>query len=153
MKTNLQRWNPFSDFSDFQRNIHNLLPGLWSGSGSSSELGELKNWEPAVDIEEDDKQYLIKADLPDVKKEDVNVTVHEGVLCLSGERTREEETKDKTLHRVERFHGSYERSFRLPEDVDEDKLDAQFKNGVLKITLPKAPNKAKARERAISIHS
>jgi HSP20 family protein len=153
MKHELKKWNPFAELGDFQGRMHQLLPGLWKGNGLSDNLLNGPDWEPAVDIEEDDKRYTITADLPDVKKEDLAVNIDDGVLSIAGERKHEEEKKGKTFHRIERFHGSYQRSFRLPDDVIEDKLDAHFKNGVLKITLPKELSKKKASTREIAIHS
>jgi HSP20 family protein len=123
---------------------------------SRSGLGErealtLAEWSPSVDITEDDKEYVIKADLPEVKKEDVKVRVDDGVLTVRGERKLEKEEKSKKYHRVERAYGSFARSFGLPEDAEGDKVRAEFKDGVLLVHLPKNPAaKPKAREIAIS---
>ena len=95
-------------------------------------------WAPLVDIVEDDKQYLIKAELPEVKKDDVKVTVQDGVLTITGDRTLEKEEKGKKYHRVERAYGRFARSFTLPEDADGNKVAAEFKDGVLKVHLPKS---------------
>jgi HSP20 family protein len=92
-----------------------------------------------VDITEDEKEYLIKAELPEVKKEDVKVTVENGVLTMTGERKFEKEQKDKKYHRIERSYGSFMRSFSLPEAAAGDKVSAEFKDGVLKVHLPKSP--------------
>jgi HSP20 family protein len=95
-------------------------------------------WAPLVDITETDGEYLVKAELPEVKKEDVKVTVKDGVLCLEGERRQEKEEKTKKLHRVERSYGKFVRSFNMPEDADEKKLRAEFKDGVLSVHIGKA---------------
>lgn len=92
----------------------------------------------AVDITEDEKEYVIKAELPEVKKEDVKLTVQDNVLAISGERKYEKEEKDKKYHRVERAYGSFLRSFTLPEDADGSKVAAEYKDGLLKVHLPKA---------------
>jgi HSP20 family protein len=102
-------------------------------------------WSPSVDIIEDEKEYLIKAELPEVKKEDVTVTVENGVLLIKGERKMEREESKKTFHRVERSYGSFLRSFAVPEDADSEKIDAEFKNGVLCIHLTKS-EKAKPKQ-------
>jgi HSP20 family protein len=95
-------------------------------------------WAPLVDITEDDKEYLIKVELPEIKKEDVKVTVENGTLTISGERKFEKEEKDKKYHRVERAYGSFVRSFALPEGTDGSKVSADYKDGVLKVHLPKS---------------
>ena len=92
---------------------------------------------PRVDIAETDKEFSIKAEIPEVKKEDVKVTVDNGVLTIRGERKQEKEEKDKKFHRVERFYGSFMRSFTLPDNVDESKIEASFKDGMLNLTIPK----------------
>lgn len=95
-------------------------------------------WAPSVDIVEDDKEWLVKADLPEVKKEDVRVTVEDGVLTITGERKFEKEEKDKKYHRIERSYGNFLRSFALPDAADGSKVNAEFKDGVLKVHLPKS---------------
>jgi len=87
---------------------------------------------------ENEKEYLVKADLPDVKKENVKVTVENGVLTITGERRFEKEEKDKKYHRIERSYGNFLRSFTLPEGADGAKVNAEFKDGVLKVHLPKS---------------
>jgi HSP20 family protein len=95
-------------------------------------------WAPLVDIIEHDREYLIKAELPEVKKDDVKVTVQDDVLTITGERTLEKEEKGNKYHRVERAYGRFARSFTLPEDTDGSKVAAEFKDGVLKVHLPKS---------------
>lgn len=96
-------------------------------------------WAPAVDIAEDENTITIKADLPDVDRKDIHVSIENGTLTIRGERKREKEEKKKNYHRVERSFGSYERSFSLPESVDKGKIAAECKNGVLTVTMPKRP--------------
>jgi HSP20 family molecular chaperone IbpA len=100
-----------------------------------------------VDIVEDDKEYLIKADLPEMKKEDVKVVVEDGIVSVSGERKSEKEEKGKRFHRIERSYGSFRRGFLAPDNADAAKVNAEFKDGVLKVHLPKSPTtKPKADE-------
>lgn len=101
------------------------------------------DWAPAVDVSEDDKGYHVHADLPKVAKEDVHVTVENGVLTLTGERRFEQTEKDeaKKYHRVERSYGRFQRSFQVPDDVDTAQVSAVFKDGVLEVTLPKTNGK------------
>jgi HSP20 family protein len=105
-------------------------------------------WSPLVDIIEDEKEYLIVAELPGMKKEDVRLMVENEVLAISGERTFEKEEKGKKYHRVERAYGSFVRSFSLPEDADGSKVIADFKDGMLRVHLPKSE---KAKPKAIEI--
>ena len=102
-----------------------------------SEKLTVAEWAPPVDIVETDKEYLFKAELPEVKKENVNVTFQEGMLTIEGERIAEKEEKGKKYHRVERSYGNFVRSFTLPKDADETKITAEFKDGLLLIHLPK----------------
>jgi HSP20 family protein len=104
------------------------------GNGQDS----LAEWMPLVDITEDEKEYLITAELPEVKKEDVKVTMENGVLTITGERKSEKEEKNTKWHRVERAYGSFARSFALPENGDPAKVNAEFKEGVLKVHVAKS---------------
>jgi HSP20 family protein len=123
-----------------------LAPAHATNGGQ--ELMTLAEWAPSVDISEDDKEWLIKADLPDVKKEDVKVTVENGVLTVTGERKFEKEEKDKKYHRIERSYGNFFRSFTLPEGAEGAKVSAQFKDGVLEVRLPK---NEKAKSKAVEV--
>lgn len=134
-------WDPFQELQDFE----NRLAGFFGRApvrtnGDKKEAISVAQWAPLVDISEDDKEYLVKAELPEIKKEDVRVSVENGVLSISGERKIEKEEKDKKYHRVERAYGRFERTFALPEGADGTKITAEFKEGVLKVHLPKAEN-------------
>jgi len=120
--------------NQFTRLLGDRLPLRRVGS---SEKLELTDWLPPVDITEDTKEYTIKAELPGLNKENVKVTVENGVLEITGERKEEKEEKDKKHHRIERSYGSFHRSFTLPEDSSGEKVTAGFKDGVLKVHLPK----------------
>ena len=132
----LIRWNPLREFEAMQNRMSNLLarPLLPSGIDEPIGMGE---WTPLVDVEESDKEYTIKAELPEVKKEDVKVEIQNGSLRISGERKLEKEEAGKRFHRVERSYGSFERSFSLPEGTKKGDLNAEFKDGLLKVHLPK----------------
>jgi HSP20 family protein len=134
----LTRWDPFKEMEDLQTRMAKLI-GLSTARapGGNQEALTVAEWAPSVDITEDAKEYLVKADLPEVKKENVKVTVEGGVLTITGERRFEKEEKDKKYHRVERAYGNFLRSFALPDAVDGAKVTADFKDGVLKVRLPK----------------
>jgi len=97
-----------------------------------------KNWVPAFDISENDKEYVVSAELPGIDSKDLEVTLSDGVLEIKGEKKREKEENGDNIHRVERYYGSFHRSFVVPEKVEEDKVGASYKDGVLTLTLPKA---------------
>jgi HSP20 family protein len=96
------------------------------------------DWYPAVDIAEDNKEYTLTADLPDIKREDVHVTLRNGSISLTGERKRESQEAKKSYLRVERSYGKFERTFALPENIISDNIKAEFKSGTLQIHLPKS---------------
>jgi HSP20 family protein len=141
----LVKWNPFGELDELQNRLGSFFfNGFPNRMGflRRTENGEslkLPDWSPLVDITEDGQEYLFKADLPEMKKEDVKVTVENGILSISGERKVEKEEEKKKYHRIERTYGSFERTFMLPEDADAKKIGAEFKDGVLKVHLPKSP--------------
>jgi HSP20 family protein len=143
----LTKWNPFRELEEIQNRLSSVF-GRTPVRGSGQEAMTFSEWTPLVDITEDDKEYLIKAELPEVKKEDVKVTVENGTLTITGERKFEKEEKGKKYHRMERAYGSFMRSFTLPETAAGDKVSADFKDGVLKVHLPKS---AEAKPRSIEV--
>ncbi len=138
-----RQWNPMQQYGDLERSIQRLFGQTESNSNGDEPISTAA-WEPLADITEDDKEYLVKAELPEVKKEDVKVTVEDGVLRISGERKFEKEEKGKKFHRIERSYGSFLRAFTLPEGADSGHISADFKDGVLWVHLPKT-EKAKAK--------
>ncbi|TLY21691.1 MAG: Hsp20/alpha crystallin family protein [Nitrospirae bacterium] len=143
------RWDPFRELDELQNRLSSLFGRApLRRNGDKDEAITVAEWAPLVDIVEDDNEYLIKAELPEVKKEDVKVTVQDDVLTISGERTFEKEEKGRKYHRMERAYGSFARSFTLPEDADGEKVAAEFKNGVLKVHLPKSE---KAKPKSIEV--
>ena len=143
----LVRWDPFRELEDMSERLNRVFsrPALRT---SGKENLTVADWMPTVDISETEGEYLIKAELPDVRKEDVKVTVENGVLTLQGERRQEKEEKGKRFHRVERSYGSFVRSFTLPESVDESFVKAEYKDGVLNLHLPKSE---KVKPKAIDV--
>jgi len=126
---------------DLQRrlsSVFDLAPFRRSTVTQGEENITVPEWAPAVDILEDEKEYLIKLELPEVKKEEVKVTVEGGTLTISGERKAEKEEKGRKFHRVERFYGSFARSFTVPDDADDTKVNAEYKDGVLRVHLAKS---------------
>src|SRR5438874_5959989 len=121
-----------------QRLLATLIDRTPMRRGNGKESITLPEWTPLADITEDDMEYVIKAELPELKKEDVKVTVENGVLTISGERKFEKEEKKRKFHRVERGYGTFMRSFTLPDDSDGKKVKAEFKNGLLTVHLPKS---------------
>ncbi len=142
------RWNPFREMEEMQKRLAHMidLPALRPDGGQ--ELLSASQWSPLVDISEDDKEYLIKAELPEVKREDVKVSIDNGTLKISGERRSEEEIKNKKQHRIERSYGRFMRTFALPDDADAAKISAECKDGVLRVHVFKDPN---ARAKAVEI--
>ena len=136
---NITRWDPFKELDDLQTRLSTMFGRApVRKDAGKEEAMTIAEWAPLVDISEDEKEYLIKAELPEVKKEDVKVSVQDDVLTISGERTLEKEEKGKKYHRVERAYGIFSRSFTLPEDADPSKVSAEFKDGVLKVRLTKS---------------
>jgi HSP20 family protein len=134
----ITRWDPFKEMEELQSRLAPLLRHTtWRVDGSQKEAMTVTEWSPLVDICEDVKEFLIKAELPEVNKDAVKVSVEDGVLTITGERRFEKEEKDKKYHRVERSYGSFLRSFTLPEGVEGAKVTAEFKDGLLKVHLPK----------------
>jgi HSP20 family protein len=146
------RWDPFRELEDMSDRLNRVFGrsavAATRGNADAREGFLSFDWAPSVDIAETPEAFEIKAELPDVKKEDVKVSVEDGQLRISGERKQEKEEKGKRFHRVERSYGSFMRSFALPENVDDAKLSAEYKDGVLKVLLPKTE---KAKPKAIAV--
>jgi HSP20 family protein len=129
------KWEPFRDVDDvFDRFVADSLR-RWPRPPAEGRVAS--DWAPAADVSETEGEYLIKADLPAVRKEDVSLTVQDGVLTLSGERRQEKHAESEKLHRVERTYGSFARRFALPENVDEQGIRAESRDGVILIHIPK----------------
>lgn len=147
----LTRWNQLRQLEALQHSLGSLFgrsPAQWP-EGQEEQIA-VPEWTPLVDISEDDQEYLIKAELPEVKKEDVKVAAEEGTLTITGERKFEKEVKGKKYHRVERSYGSFVRNFSLPDDASPAKVTAEFKDGVLTIHLAKT-EKAKPQQIEVKV--
>ncbi len=139
----LVKFNPVRDLIDVEREFNRMFNTLGSRFGIAHKKvidEEYDNavWMPLTDISEDKDKFYLKADLPGIKKEDVKISYADGTISISGERSQEKETKDKKFHRIERSYGKYYRSFNIPTEIKDDKIKAEFKDGQLTITIPKA---------------
>lgn len=138
---NIVRWEPFRAMEDAFGRMPTLFdrwPRLFDENGESR-----LEWAPTVNISETDTEYLIRADLPAIPKEAVEVTFDDGMLTISGERKQNKEEKTEKLHRVESFYGKFSRRFSLPDNVDSAAIRAESKDGVLSVHVPKAKTEKK----------
>jgi HSP20 family protein len=147
---NLMRVDPLHELEEMNQRLSrffgaNDLAPFWRGEREDVKIAD---WRPAVDIEETEEAYLIKVELPEVRKEDVKVSVQNGILTLQGERRMEKEKKDRKVHRVERFYGNFVRSFALPDEVEAQDVSAEFKDGMLYVRMGKSE---KAKPRSIEV--
>jgi HSP20 family protein len=129
---NITRWEPFREMENMLRDYSPFFGRAVRRDGDG-----FAEWKPLADISETDKEFMIKAELPEVKKEDVKITLEGGVITISGERKKESELKDANEIRVESFYGSFSRSFALPDNIDAKAIHAESKDGVLKVHVPK----------------
>ena len=135
MNTGLTRWNPLRELEDFQHRILSAFNPTSARRGNGQETMSSSDWFPPVDISETEAEYVIAAELPGIKKDDVKVTMENGMLTIAGERR---EDKSLKYHRVERCYGTFMRGFSLPSDGDSGKIKAEFKDGVLMIRVAKS---------------
>lgn len=134
----LIRWDPFADVDGL---FNRMQPGRWPRLTVQGESGVSFEWAPTADISETEKEYLIRAELPGMKKEDVKVTVGDGVLTIEGQRKQQKEEKTERFHRVESHYGSFARTFSLPENIKADAIRCEAREGVLTVHIPKAEQK------------
>ena len=142
-------WRPFGEISPFRKEMNDL----WSRFFGETPLarGLTEEWSPSVDILETKDSFVIKAELPGLEAKDVNVSISGDLLIIKGVKKKEEEEKDEHHYCAERYYGSFQRTFQLPTGVHGDKVEAKFKNGVLKVTLPKG-EEAKKKEIEVKIN-
>jgi len=133
----MQPVSPFAEMDKYFENFFRNPFSMLGGPMMSSAFPKAADITPSVDIFEDGDEVVVKADIPGVKKDDLDVTITENSLTISGERKQEKKIKEKDFHRIERSYGSFSRSFRLPENVNGAKAKAEFKDGVLEVRLPK----------------
>ncbi len=146
------RYEPWSVLNQLQRELERSFESLRSDlvRGEGEAPAAAAEWAPAVDIKEEDNQYVVHADLPGVKPEDIEVTLESGVLTIKGHRETEAKEEKEGYKRVERIYGTFFRRFSLPETVDEENIAAKYENGVLTITIPK---KAQVLPKKISVQA
>jgi HSP20 family protein len=148
------RWEPFRDVVGLQERMNRLLDesfrGVGRGAASEEDWALGGSWAPAVDILEQEGNIVLKAELPGIDAKDVDIRIENSTLTLSGERKFDTEVKRENYHRVERAYGSFSRSFTLPAVVDTEKIKADYKDGVLRVTLPKK-EEAKPKQITISV--
>lgn len=141
MIVNLVKWDPLKELEEVSTRLNRFF-----GRAQTQNPEILPEWSPSADISETDTAYLIRAEIPGVKKEDVKITLQDGVLTISG--VRRQEAKGHKYHRIERSFGSFVRRFRMPDDADQSAAGAEFRDGMLNITLPRS---AHARPQAIEV--
>lgn len=141
----LVRWNPVRELANFpsdilsmQKEINHMFDRFFRGGTVADDGIMTTNWLPAVDLIEKDDEFVAKVELPGVNKDDVKITMQDNILTVRGEKKEEKETRQSNYHRLERSYGSFQRSFTLPNAVKADKVEAQYKDGILTITLPKS---------------
>jgi HSP20 family protein len=148
------QWNPWKEMEELQNRLGSVFGSATTRqpvAGTTDEKLTVSAWTPLVDIAEDDKEYSIKAEVPEINKTDLSVKVQDGVLTISGERKFEKEENGKRYHRVERVYGNFTRSFSLPENADESKVNAEFKDGVLVVRVGKS-ERAKPKQVEVKIN-
>jgi HSP20 family protein len=138
----------FRELENVSDRLNRLLTGRHTQGGGQEESMALADWAPVVDVLETDTEFQIRAELPGIEKQDVKLSVEEGVLTISGRRDQDKEEKGTRYHKIERPYGSFARSFTVPDVVDEQKVSAELKNGVLTIRLPRSE---KARPKSIEV--
>ena len=146
---NIVKWNPWRGMPTLNDRINRMFDDPFFRIDRMADDDSMGLWNPAVDLFEKDDHFVIKAELPGVDKKDIKVDLKDRVLTLSGERTRDHEVKEENYYRKERSYGKFQRAFRLPADVDSDKIKAEFKDGVLQVEVPK-PDESKAKQ--VTIH-
>jgi len=132
------RWDPFRDWLTLRERMNRLFDEPFTGREEERGL-TVGTWAPSVDIRETDKELVMTAEIPGVNEDDIEINVEGNTVSLKGKREFEKETKEEDYHRIERSYGSFCRSFSLPGYVDQDKIKAEYDDGILKLTMPKKP--------------
>ena len=133
----LSRWEPFRDTDEYFRRAWPGQAGRPLRAAESAAASGAVHWSPSADISESEQEFLVRAELPGIRKEDVRITVEQGTITIAGERRLEKEEQGTKYHRIESFHGTFSRSFGLPDTVDVGAIRAEAKDGVLRVHLPK----------------
>lgn len=133
----ITKWSPMKELVNLQDEMNRLFNEFFSRKPESRRIVE-REWSPDVDVAETDNAFVVTAEIPGIDKKDIKITFHNNVLTIKGEKKKEEEIKEQNFHQIERVYGSFQRSFTLPSDVEADKIEASYKNGILKINIPKS---------------
>ena len=133
----LTKWDPFKDLLSLQDRMNRLFDESVRNVKPGDEALSSAIWSPAVDIYETDDEVVVKAELPEVNQKDIDIQIENNTLILRGERKLNKETKKENFHRIERAYGTFSRSFTLPGTIDQEKISADYKDGILKISMPK----------------
>lgn len=133
------RWDPFRDLMTLRERMNRLFEDVFTSARGEEKDIISSSWTPAVDIYEDENQLVLTAEVPGIDEKDIEIKLEDNTLSIQGERKMEKETKEENYHRIERAYGSFYRSFTLPNYIDQDKIQAEHENGILKITMPKKP--------------
>lgn len=144
----LMRYEPYRSVSQLSREINRMFDSFLRDGGEAGGNTPVYDFAPAVDIREEQNQYVLHADLPGVKADDIDISLEDGVLTIRGERKQEKNVEEAGYKRVERVHGSFYRSFTLPDTADHDSVAAGFKDGVLEVTIKK---QEKAKPKKITV--
>lgn len=147
---NIVKWDPFRDLSTIQDRVNRLFEDTLTKFKGGEVERFASGWEPAVDVYETNNEIVMKVELPGLQKDNVSIELKDNILTIKGERKFEEEVKKEDYHRIERSYGYFQRSFSLPSTIQQDKVKANFKDGILDIKLPKAE---KAKPTQIEIES
>ncbi len=133
---NIIRWDPFRDLATLRERMNRLFEEAYTSRGEEKDM-VASTWNPSVDIYETENELVLKAELPGIDEDDIEIKLEDNTLTLKGDRKFEKETKEENFHRIERSYGSFYRSFTLPRNIDQDKIKAESESGILKITMPK----------------
>lgn len=144
---NIIRWDPFRDLATLRERMNRFFEEAYTSRGEEKDM-IASSWNPSVDIYETENELVLKAEVPGVDENDIELKIEDSTLTLKGERKFEKETKEENYHRLERSYGSFYRSFTLPRNIDQDKIKAESENGILKITMPK---KAELKPKTVKI--
>jgi len=132
------RWDPFRDLITLREKMNRLFEDTFAARGEEKDL-MASTWTPSVDIYETENDVVLTAEIPGIEDKDIEIKIEDSTLSIKGERKLEKETKEENYHRIERAYGTFYRSFTIPHNVDQDKIQAEHENGVLKITMPRKP--------------
>jgi HSP20 family protein len=141
------RWDPFRDLVTLRERMNKIFEDMSPARGEERDLTAAA-WTPSVDIYETENDVVLTAEVPGIDEKDIEIKVEDNTLTIRGERKFEKETREENYHRIERAYGTFFRSFSLPSSVDQDRIEAQHENGVLRIRMPK---KAEVKPRKVKI--